>query len=164
MNKKRIVSAAVVAAFALALPTAARSAGNDYGLLISKTAEQACVKYGEEYGICPELLMAVAETESGGDRMARNGSCKGLMQISERWNADRMRRLGVTDLYDEEQNIHCGADLLAELAERYGEVSYALDRYNGNSRATYNYEHGILSAYARKVLERSEKLERMHGK
>ena len=38
----------------------------------------------------------------------------GLMQIQPKWHEDRMRRLGVTDLLDPEQNVRVGADLLSE--------------------------------------------------
>ena len=52
------------------------------GTYISEDAQEACVKYGEEYGICPELLMAMIERESSGRPDAESGGCKGLMQIS----------------------------------------------------------------------------------
>ena len=131
---------------------------------LSNEAIEACEKYGEEYSICPELLEAIIEAESGGNQYAKCGSCKGLMQISSKWHADRMERLGVTDIYDVDGNIHLGADYLAELFEEYGEASYVLDIYNGNSKAEDYYEQGILSDYANKVLTLSEKLERLHGK
>ena len=63
------------------------------GTYISEDAQEACVKYGEEYGICPELLMAMIELESSGRPDAESGGCKGLMQISDRWHKDRMERL-----------------------------------------------------------------------
>ena len=129
---------------------------------ISETAYQACLDYGEEYGIAPEFLMAVIEVESGGQKTAKNGNCLGLMQISSRWNADRMAKIGVTNLYDERQNIHVGADILAEFFRKYEDPCLVLDKYNGNSKADYNFENGIVSKYADKVLKRSEQLERLH--
>lgn len=136
----------------------------DNDTYISDTAREACVEYGEEYGICPELLMSMIEVESGGQADARNGTCCGLMQISVKWHKDRMGRLGVTDIFDERGNILVGADYLAELFERYHEASLILDIFNGNSKAQENYESGILSDYARTVLERSAELEILHGK
>lgn len=129
-----------------------------------KEVQNYCEEIGGEYGICPELIEAMIESESSGQADAENGSCKGLMQISEKWHIERMERLGVTDIFDEYGNILLGADYLAELFEEYGEASLVLDVYNGNRNAMYNYENGILSKYAGKILERSAELERLHGK
>jgi soluble lytic murein transglycosylase-like protein len=130
---------------------------------LSEEVQGYCEEIGEMYGICPELLMAIIEAESSGNQYAENGSCKGLMQVSVRWHADRMEKLGVTDIYDEYGNILVATDYIAELREDYGEVSCVLDIYNGNSKAYYNYENGILSVYAKSVLERSAELERLRG-
>jgi len=126
---------------------------------MSEKAYQACLKYGSEYNICPELLMAMIEVESSGNPNAVNGDCKGLMQVSEKWHKDRMAKLGVTDLYSTDGNIHVATDYLAELFDRYEDVGLVLDTYNGNSNAVYNYEHGIISTYANKILTRSYELE-----
>lgn len=118
----------------------------------------------EEYCICPELVMAIIEKESSGQADAVNGDCKGLMQVSERWHTDRMERLGVTDLYDPYGNIIIGVDYLAELATEYEDIALVLDIYSGNSKAFQNYEHGIVSIYAKEILERTAELERLHEK
>ena len=131
---------------------------------ISKTAQAACVEYGNEYGICPELLMAIIERESSGKANVSNGSCIGLMQISSRWHSDRMEKLGVTTLYSERGNVHVGADYLAELFEDYGEAALALMIYHGESNAITKYECGEISSYASGILERSAQLERLHKK
>lgn len=131
---------------------------------ISKTAQKACVDYGNEYCICPELLMAIIETESSGDPKAKNGTWTGLMQVSSRWHADRMKRLGVKSLYDERGNVHVGTDYLAELIKEHGDVATALMVYHGESDALSKADKGIVSAYASKILERSAELERLHGK
>ena len=86
------------------------------------------------------------------------------MQISERWHLDRMNRLGVDDLFDPYSNILVGADYISELAEKHGDVALVLDVYNGNSKAFYNNDNGIISSYAKWILERSNFLEREHGK
>ena len=131
---------------------------------LSEDVQSYCEEIGEEYGICPEFLEAIIETESSGQADAENGGCKGLMQISEKWHRDRMKRLGVTDIYDTYGNILVGTDYLAELFEEYGEASLVLDLYHGDSRAQNNYENGILLEYAAKILERSAELEILHGK
>lgn len=131
---------------------------------ISETAYEACIECGEQYNICPELLMAIIERESAGKPDAENGSCKGLMQISVKWHKDRMERLGVTDIFDERSNILVGADYLSELIEKYHDVATALMVYHGEKSAVKKAENGNISKYAQGILERSEELERLHGK
>lgn len=125
---------------------------------------ETCVQIGEEYAICPELLMAMIERESRGDASANNGGCKGLCQISEKWHEDRMERLGVTDIFDPEDNIRLCADYLCELGAEYEDIGLVLMKYHGESDAEEKAEQGILSEYAEWILERSEELERAHGK
>lgn len=67
----------IIMSVALCSPAAAKDKSAD--TWISKTAQKACVDYGNEYCICPELLMAIIETESSGDPKAKNGTCTGLM-------------------------------------------------------------------------------------
>lgn len=131
------------------------------GTYISEDAQKACVKYGDEYGICSELLMAIIERESSGRPDAESGGCKGLMQISDRWHKDRMERLEVTDIYDVDGNIHVGADYLTELFEKYEDVGIVLMVYHGEKDAATKTE---LSDYADWILTRSAELERMNGK
>lgn len=157
---KKVMIAILSMAIMLSVPM--RAVSSDSDTWISGTAYQACVEYGKSYGIQPEFLMSIIETESAGKPYVSNGQCKGLMQVSERYHANRMAKLGVTNLYDERGNILVATDYLRELFEEYGEASYVLDVYNGNSKARYNYENGILSDYARKVLERSHELEDLH--
>lgn len=142
----------------LVFPFTAISKDND--TWISETAQEACIEYGEQYGICPELIMAIIECESGGQSDAENGSCKGLLQISVQWHTGRMERLGVTDIFDERGNILVGTDLLAELAEKYGDVAVALMAYHGEK----NPAEKEISDYAQGILERSAELERIHRK
>lgn len=131
------------------------------GSYIPEEIQNVCVKYGEEYGICPELLMAMIERESSGRPDAESGGCKGLMQISDRWHKDRMERLEVTGIYDVDGNIHVGADYLAELFEKYEDVGIVLMVYHGEKDAATKTE---LSDYADWILTRSAELERMNGK
>lgn len=86
------------------------------------------------------------------------------MQVSSRWHADRMKRLGVRSLYDERGNVRVGTDYLAELIGEHGDVATALMVYHGESDALSKAENGIVSSYASKILERSAELERLHNK
>lgn len=136
------------------------SAEND--TWISEEAQQQCITYGEEYGICPELLMAIIEQESSGQAYAENGSCKGLMQISEKWHKDRMDKLDA-DIY--EDNVMIGTDYLAELFAENEDVYWVLMAYNGGiDYANRMYEEEKYSKYAVSIANRSAELERLHGK
>jgi soluble lytic murein transglycosylase-like protein len=145
-----------------AFPTTAR----EKDAQISKTAYQACVEYGGEYNICPELLMAIIETESSGDQYAQNGSCVGLMQVNEPFHTDRMDRLGVTDLFDTRQNIHTASDYLSELYQEYEDTYMVLAVYNmGQVSAERLFKKGIYETkYAVKICDRSMELEQLHNK
>ena len=129
---------------------------------ISRQAYDACVVFANEYCICPELVMAIIERESEGDPNATNGSCKGIMQISEKWHADRMYRLGVTDIYDTVGNIHVGVDYLSELFLKYEDAETVLMVYHGEKDAASKASRGEISDYAKGILDRSEELERLH--
>lgn len=115
---------------------------------------------GEKYCICPELLQAMAWRESRFKPEAVNGTCIGIMQVSERWHRDRMERLGATDLTDMRQNMLVATDYIAELADKYGDIDIVLMVYNGDSRAGT----GIVSEYAKTIIALSADLERLQGK
>lgn len=132
---------------------------------LSEEIQEACIKHGEEYNICPELLMAIIEKESRGNPDVENGSCKGLMQINIIFQKDRMKRLGVSDLYDQYSNILVGADYLAELFDKYEDPYLVLMVYNmGYRKAISLYNNEQYTNYAVEICERSEELERIHGK
>ena len=116
---------------------------------------------GKEYNICPELLQSIAFQESRFQADAQNDGCTGLMQVNPAWHEERMRDLGVTDLYDPKQNMEVAADYLQELFGRYEDVGTVLMVYHGESGAVSKIEP---SQYADEILERSAALERLHGK
>lgn len=126
--------------------------------------EEWTIEIGERYNICPEFIQAVIERESRYDTNAKNGSCMGLMQVSDRWHIGRMERLGVSSLYNPYGNILVGTDYLAELFEEYGEAALVLMVYHGESDAIEKYNRGEISAYAEWILARSAELEQLHGK
>ena len=105
-------------------------------------------KMAKRYGLNPNVIKALIEEESGWVASAEgdNGQSVGLMQIQERWHKDRMKRLGVNDLYDSEQNITVGCDILSELLNKYGNYENALSVYNsGNTVEGREYADRILS-------------------
>lgn len=124
-----------------------------------------CKQIGQEYNICPELLMAIIEQESGGNPDAVGAAGEiGLMQIYPKYHSDRMEELGVYSLYAPKSNILVGADYLAELFEEYGDLGTVLMVYNGVSDAEELGAKGEYTEYAEKIMERSEQLERLHKK
>lgn len=112
-----------------------------------------------EYGVSPELIEAMIETESRGISSVRNGTCIGLMQVSTKWHGDRAARLGV-DLHTDEGNIKAGVDYLMELAAEDEDLYYVLATYNGQSDAA----PGKVNGYATEILNRADELEIVHGK
>jgi soluble lytic murein transglycosylase-like protein len=161
---KKILMALVALVLSLILCRMA-SDGKEVDTYIDSQYQQYCVEIGEMYGICPELLMAIIESESSGNPNATNGTCKGLMQVSEKWHKDRMERLGVKDIYEPYGNILVATDYLMELAEKHEDIGMVLMVYNGDSRAKdYWNGNANLSKYAEKNLNRSQELERAHGK
>ena len=120
---------------------------------------------GKQYGICPEILQAMAWQESRFQAEAVNEECTGIMQVSEKWHRERMKRLSVTNLFDIKENMTVAADFLSELISEYGEVEIVLMKYNGDSGAQAVIEgKGKVSEYAENILELSARLERLHGK
>lgn len=120
---------------------------------------------GVQYNMCPEVIQSACFKESGFNQYAENEGCIGIMQVNPIWHADRMARLGVTDLCDIRSNMLVGVDYLHELTDQYEDISVALMKYNGDSRA-----NGVLSGnenisdYAEEILMISAELERENGK
>lgn len=124
-----------------------------------------CEEIGQAYHICPELLEAVIESESGGDPDAvGNLGETGLMQIDPKHHRDRVKRLGVHDLSNPRGNILAGTDYLAELFELYEDPGTALMAYNGTKDAIERGRRGDYTDYAEKVIKRAAQLERLHKK
>lgn len=155
MKKLLLVASALMLAAALFAGARAESIETK----IPREYVAYCEEIGGMYGISPEFIEAVIEKESGGNPNVGNSyGCYGLMGVSKKWNADRMKRLGVTDLYDPYSNILVGTDLLYELFEKYEDPYVVLNYYGG-----WNYsERG--DKYIFELLERSWQLEVVHEK
>ena len=134
------------------------------GVEVPEEIKAICEEVGKEYNLCPELLEAVCWKESWfkADITNASGTCFGLMQIHRESHRARMQKLGVTDLYDPEQNIRTGADYLSELFAKYGDMATALESYNGDSGAASDPTR--TSSYAQKILNVSQALERANWK
>lgn len=132
---------------------------------VPEDVRQISIELGTMYGICPEVIQSTCFKESSFDPHAENGSCIGIMQVNPVWHADRMSRLGVTDLYDTRGCMLVGVDYLHELILLYEDVSVALMKYNGDSHAEGLIDgSGDVSEYADEILRMSAELERENGK
>lgn len=155
-----IVTAALIVLLAFAVPHTAEAKQ-----LTEDEVYQIALEVTEHYNICPEFLQAMAFRESSYRTDVENGSCIGLMQVSEKWHKDRMERLGVESLYDPYGNMLVAADYLTELFGEGDDIGYVLMTYNGDSDAEAFYEcRADISEYADDILTLSAELERKHGK
>ncbi len=163
--KKRIQSALFLAlASAVCFSAQLRPQAESADTFIPQEYAVYCEEIGGAYGICPELLEAIMESESSGNPGAQNGNCKGLMQINLLYHRDRMERLGVSDIYNARGNILLAADYLAELFREYGDIGTVLMIYNGSRDAVSRGERADYTDYALNIMKRSEQLERQHRK
>jgi soluble lytic murein transglycosylase-like protein len=110
------------------------------------------------------MVIAIIEHESSGQANVSNGNCKGLMQIYEKYHMDRMKKLGVTDLYDPYSNMLVGCDYLAELFRKYEDMGTVLMIYNGTQNAVSRGDAADYTTYALGIMERTYELEEIHGK
>jgi soluble lytic murein transglycosylase-like protein len=90
-----------------------------------------------QYGLDPNLVVAVIATESGfrADAVSPKGAT-GLMQLIP----DTARRFGVENSYDPEQNLRGGMSYLRWLLSHFrGDIKFALAAYNAGERAVERY-------------------------
>jgi len=106
------------------------------------------------YGVQPDLAVAVAQQESGGNPHAvSSAGAQGVMQLMPQTAA----ALGVSNPFDPAQNIDAGVRFLSQLLGQFGDTALALAAYNwgpGNvskygynnwPSATVNYVNSILA-------------------
>jgi len=93
--------------------------------------------HAKRRGLPEALVKAVIQAESGGDPMARSraGAC-GLMQLMPATAAE----MGVSNVFDPDQNIAGGTKYLAEMLGRFdGNKELALAAYNAGPAAVRRY-------------------------
>lgn len=165
MKKAKVIILTAVIVTAAMLVNVSTAYAQQCKTISEKDLEKICTTAGEEFGICPELLQALVETESSCKIYAKNGDCCGLAQISTKWHEERMEDLGITNIFDPESNVRLAASYLAELFAENEDIYYVLMRYNmKKSTADTLYDKEQYTEYAIKITERSADLERKHGK
>lgn len=132
-----------------------------YDIPLSEELQDYIFSVAKEYGVPAGVIIAVIDQESDFDQYAV-GACgeQGYMQIHP-CNFDTLREeLGVTDLFDAEQNIRSGAYLLSAFFDRY-DTGQALMCYNcGEYGASSLWEQGVYSTeYSESVIRTISTLE-----
>lgn len=115
----------------------------------------------EKHNIAPAIIIAMIERESSfrAHVVGDGGESFGLMQIKEKYQKERMKRLGCTDLLNPFENVKVGIDIVAELKDKNSDLYWVLMAYNGGqSYANKRIKSGKISNYALKVVERAEEL------
>ena len=115
-------------------------------------------KYGTQYGVDPDLGVAVLKVESDFRRRAESSAgAQGLMQIMP----GTQEHLGVEDPFDPEDNIAAGVRYLGWLLEKYGSMRLAVAAYNAGPgivdqyggippyQETKEYVERVISFYSR---------------
>jgi soluble lytic murein transglycosylase len=121
----------------------------------------------ESAGLAPELVAAVIDVESSGNRLAvsRVGAM-GLMQVRPETAESIATRAGVDwrgpeTLFDPVSNVRIGVSYLDELVDRFGDLHIALAAYNwGPTRIARHIREGSVLPvrYSERVLQVYETL------
>ena len=101
-----------------------------FGIPMDRAGEFAgwILEAADRQQLAPELIASLVFTESSFRKQVRSAAgAIGPAQIKPRYWADFC---GAPDLSDPEQNIYCGAQVLAHLEERCGALECALASYN----------------------------------
>lgn len=127
--------------------------------------QESCEKYGDEYGICPELLEAMCWHETRCRAELESGGCIGITQINPKYHKASMELLNITDLKDYDQNIHLCAYTIRQYADENEDLYFVLMCWNsGSTKGKKLYDQGKFTKYAIQVSEESYAIERLHGK
>lgn len=131
------------------------------GVKLSAEMQQWIMSYSYERHISPFIVFAIIEKESDydADAVGDAGESIGLMQIQEKWHQERMEELGLSDLWDSQQNIQTGIDYLLELLDENPDMEWVLNAYNGG-RAYADRKKETHTEYATYILTRAAELEK----
>lgn len=122
--------------------TSSAAAGGTTGKLSADgtqttTLDDIFRRASEKYGVSYEYLVAVAKAESDfNPNCVSSAGAKGIMQIMP----EEAKELGISDVFDPEQNIMGAAKLLAAHLEKFnGDTTLAAAAYNAGSGRVKQY-------------------------
>lgn len=133
-----------------------------YAVPLSEDLQDHIFTECAKYNIDPAIVIAMIGKESvyNEDAIGDGGNSHGLMQIQPRWHYDRIKRLGVTNLFNPYQNVTVGVDILAELFATGKSTEWVLMAYNGGrAYANEKIALGIVSDYANTVITNARTLD-----
>lgn len=128
---------------------------------IRKRITEAVRKNAGKFGVDPELVMAVIDTESSFNPfLVSNKGARGLMQLMPKTAG----MLGVSDSFDIDENVRGGTEYLSQMMGRFGDIEKALAAYNAGPGRVDRY-NGVppfqeTRRYVEKVLSRYKKDDR----
>lgn len=130
------VSAASQAAGEISVTNGTTGRVNQNGSLTT-TLDDIFKRASEKYGVSYDFLVAVAKAESDfNPDCVSSAGAKGIMQIMP----EEAKGLGISDVFDAEQNIMGAAKLLAAHLEKFdGDTTLAAAAYNAGSGRVKQY-------------------------
>lgn len=117
-----------------------------------ETVVAAAHQAANRHRLDPLLILAVVAVESRFNPIAESGAgAKGLMQVIPRFHLDKLEEHGGEKaVLDPATNVLVGAAILREYLNRTGEMSAALQMYNGAlNDADRRYSRKVLSEHQR---------------
>lgn len=104
---------------------------------LTTTLDDIFKRASEKYGVSYDFLVAVAKAESDfNPNCVSSAGAKGIMQIMP----EEAKGLGISDVFDAEQNIMGAAKLLAAHLEKFdGDTTLAAAAYNAGSGRVKQY-------------------------
>jgi soluble lytic murein transglycosylase-like protein len=118
----------------------------------SQPVEKSIQRAAAKYNLAPELIRSVIRAESNFQAGAVSpAGAKGLMQLMP----ETAKELGVTNVFDINQNIDGGARYLRQMLDRFGgDVKRALAAYNAGPGAVEQHNGDVPYAETRQYVKR----------
>ena len=146
----------------------ARHYSGDYAADIYYSLDEVAKLYDE---LDQDLLEAIIWQESTYNPFCKTGTCYGLMQINDKYHRGRASNFSISvnsaqDWYDIDTNIKVGADLFWDILSACdGNETKALMMYNMGNKGATLYDQGVVSSYAKSVLQKRDIIreERLKG-
>jgi Transglycosylase SLT domain len=107
-------------------------------LTLSPTTVSSLQGYSNQYGVDPNVVLAMAQVESGGDNSAVSPTgAQGIMQLEP----STFYGMGYTDISDPQQNMQAGVQYFSQqVAANNGDYTLALAAYNAGPGAVSQYD------------------------